>query len=322
MFFSLFWCLLALLSATTSLRPVPEIIYQATYNGSWLENLAITSCNKILSTRLDVAELWLIDPDNKAAAVKVHTFPNANGVTGITEIRKGVFAMAAMTIDLAISAVAPNSSTIWTVDISDEKHPIVSLLTTIPDISFPNGLTTWDADTFLISDSVQGAVYSIDSKTGAHRVVVQHPSMLPAVDAPANIGINGVKKFGNYLYYTCSTQGLFARVPLSSRKGVITATGAVEILASGEFMDDFAITPDGTAFIAGNFNQELFELPPGGQLSVFAGAATSLEVAGCTSVGVSKDGEEMFVATGGASANPVNGSVIEPAKIVKFILDK
>ncbi|KAE9966477.1 hypothetical protein BLS_006963 [Venturia inaequalis] len=319
---SLFLSLLAFPCAVAPLKAVPEIIYQATYNGSWLENLAVTSCNKILATRLDVAELWLIDPDNKAAVVKLHSFPNANGVTGITEIRKNVFAMAVMTIDLATATVAPNSSFIWTVDISDEKDPIITLLKSISDISFANGLTTWDNNTFLISDSVQGAVYSMDSRTGAHRMVVQDATMAPAVNSAANIGINGIKRFGNYMYYTCSTKGLFARVPLMHFQGIITATGPVEILASGVFMDDFTITSDGTAFIAGNFNQDLFELPLGGQLSIFAGASTSLDVAGCTSVGLSKDRRELFVATSGASANPVNGTVIEPAKILKFILGK
>lgn len=301
---------------------VPETVYQAPNVGSWLENLAITPDNKILTTRLDVPELWLIDPTAKSAS-KVHTFPNANGLTGIAQFSKDIYAVTAMTIELATATVSPNSSSIWKVDMTNEKYPSINLLAAIPEVSFPNGLATWDEETILIADSVQGAVYSVNTKTGAYNIVIKDPSMLPAAGAPVKIGINGIKRFGDYVYYTSSTQELFARIPMTKSSTHIIPTGPVEVLSSGTFADDFAIhSGDGTAFLAGNVNNQLFKLPLGGAISVFAGAATSLEVAGCTSVGFAKHGEMLYVATTGALGAPVNGTAVEPAKIVRFILNE
>src|SRR5436190_22690083 len=66
--------------------------------GSWVENISIRPNGNILLTRLDVPELWEINPLSRSTSYNarlVYTFPNATGLTGIAEVAPDVFAVTA-----------------------------------------------------------------------------------------------------------------------------------------------------------------------------------------------------------------------------------
>ncbi|KAH7012345.1 hypothetical protein B0J12DRAFT_778574 [Macrophomina phaseolina] len=297
-----------------SRAPTVSTLYQFSSNGSWVENLAVRSNGELLVTRADVPELWSVSP-SKGSASLVYSFPNANGLLGITEICPDVFAVVAGVLSLSTATATPGSFVIWKVDLKHRK-PIVTLTKAIPEALFLNGVTTFDAKLgiVLIADSVKGAIWRLNTKTGAYSIALSDPTMLPAPGQP--IGVNGVKVFNRHVYYTSSTQGRFCRVAVDAQA---SSTGPVEIIAGGFFQDDFTFSHDGTAYITTNVENTVLKVTPQGQLSVVAGSANSSVVAGATACQFGRTQKEegvLYVTTSGAQAAPVNGTFIEPGKVV------
>jgi hypothetical protein len=85
----------------------PTLVYQFPNNGSWIENLAERPDGQLLFTRSDDPNLYLIDPKSVSAKL-VHLFPDANGLTRITEIKSDVYAVASLYLNLMV-VIANNS---------------------------------------------------------------------------------------------------------------------------------------------------------------------------------------------------------------------
>jgi hypothetical protein len=297
-------------------------VFQFSQVGTWLENLAIRSSGTILATRVDVPELWSIDPVSGTGALAATIPGNAtNTLLGITEIAHDVFAVVAGQINLKTVTPTAGSWAIWKVDYSKgAATPDVSIIKAIPEGLFLNGITTFCDDSILIADCGQGVIYRLNWKTGSYAIALSDDSMKPATGTP--IGVNGVKTRDNYVYYTSSTQKKFMRVPVDKSA---KATGPYEVIATGFFQDDFVLAPwdDGKPYIATNYEDTVVTLDEKGDVHVVAGSNTSLAVAGSTAVQVGRmKGEErtLYVTTSGGLAAPVNGTVVEPAKLVKIQL--
>jgi hypothetical protein len=112
--------------------------------------------------------------------------------------------------------------------------------------------------------------------------------MLPATDAIAPFGVNGVritKKHGRagYLYYSTSFPSGFYRVRVDKDNVV---QGAPELLSSpNAAIDDFALAKDGTAYLTSNANHYLLRRERNGNVTVIGGNGTTETIfAGSTSV--------------------------------------
>jgi hypothetical protein len=303
-------------------QPFLSTVHQFPTNGTWIENLAVRTNGHILITRTDVPELWTIDPFTKTASL-IHSFSDATALTGITEVYDDTFAIVALNSSLATFSSTPGTGAIWKVNMKSRK-PVISLVQRMPDSIFPNGLTTLNskAGDILIADSGKGVVFKMNTNTGAYSIALTDPNtMLPASNGPIPIGINGVKLFKGHVYYTSTTRQLFCRVPVSA---LGEATGPYEVLASGFYQDDFTLSEDGVAYISGNANDEVLKVGLDGTVSVAAGNPESLDVAGATSCAFAKGGDNkgiLYVATGGALGAPINGTIVEPGKIVTLRVD-
>ncbi|MCJ1458665.1 hypothetical protein MMC28_009039 [Mycoblastus sanguinarius] len=95
----------------------------------------------------------------------------------------------------------------------------------IPDPSLINGLTIPPNCTILAADSYNSVVYSINTNTGAYKVVVSDP--LKKNNGPVNV--NGIKDRGSYLYFTSSGGSLVAKFEIDLTDG--TAKGAATVVA-------------------------------------------------------------------------------------------
>jgi hypothetical protein len=295
-------------------------IYQFPNNGSWIENIAVRRNGQLLVTRLDVPELWSIDPKHRAASL-LHSFSEVTSLAGITEVREDVFAIAGFNFSTTTGQTYPGSGRILLADLS-KQSPSFKAFGNIPQSILLNGIATFDPcpGVILIAESIFGLVYKLDLDTGAYALVSNDTALQAAPDASSPVGVNGLKVRGNYLYFTSSSLGKFGRLPLT--KNALPA-GPIEISASlGEFLDDFVLARDGTAFIATDFGNTVIKVIPDGSISTVAGSITSLEVAGDTSLAWAPGVAEkvLYVATGGAQSAPVNGTIIEPAKIVTLHL--
>ncbi|KAJ6589156.1 hypothetical protein B0H19DRAFT_1226773 [Mycena capillaripes] len=264
-------------AAQATSPPFPSHVIFQEPDSLFLENLAVRATSELLITSAASPTLFTLNPTIPNPTLSpLHTFPNATALTGITEYRPGVFALAASIVNLTTIRWVPGSIVIWSLDFTvPSPSPEVRALGRLPiNALCANGLTTLPGhpDTLLIADCVGGAVWQMDAHTGQSRVVVQDAAMLPGVSA---LGINGLHVRDAYLYFTNSQQDIFARVALrvamNGGKTVVSAAGPVKTLASitgptGTGPDDFALDREGRAWVTAHPGKIALLSPPvGGQ---------------------------------------------------------
>ncbi len=292
-----------------------RVVFQLADIGTWFENIAVRPSGTLLATRLDVAELWEIDPATGSGSALV-TFPEPlKSLTGITEVSPDVFAVGAGQYNLGAGTVAASFG-VYLVDLNSAS-PVPKLVTQIPEAGLINGMTTWGADILLVGDSEFGALYKVDVAAGTYTKLLADETMGSPEEAPLQIGINGIKRLGNHLYFTNSMRQTIFRVPLDANAA---ATGPVETVVSGLPLDDLAFDEAGTAYVTTHVGNSIVTVTPGAKEGVVsAGSADSLELAGCTAAAFGRrpgDKKALYVVTCGALTMPVKGEETEPAKIV------
>ncbi|RHZ65998.1 uncharacterized protein CDV56_109442 [Aspergillus thermomutatus] len=306
-------------SGTTNASSI-STVFQFNHNGTWLENIAVRPNGKLLVTRLDAPELWLIDPANPNAAEAgslFYSFANATSLLGITEINRDVYAVVAGNFSIASVASTLGSYVVWRLDASGSARPSASVLARIPEAEFLNGIVRFGQNTLLITDSAKGVIWRLDMSTGQYSQALSDPSMLPAAGQPYAVGVNGIDVRGKYVYYTSTTQMLFCRVPVNS---MASATGPVEVITSGITPDDFMLGSDGTAYITTNPDNGLVKVDPKGRVKLVAGNQFTIAVGGSTAVASNQDGSVLYITTSGGQFSPILGTLIEPAKVVAIHL--
>ncbi|RFU34148.1 hypothetical protein B7463_g2232, partial [Scytalidium lignicola] len=298
-----------------------KVVFQLPNVGSWFENLAITSTGTLLATRVDVPEIWSIDPTT-GEGKKLISFPSpTTSVTGIDELRPNFFAIGAGQYDLTKGTI-PGTWGVWTYDLSEPSKAPVKV-TDVPPIGLLNGLATWDETHVFVVDSTFGKIFSVDVIQGTFDTVSDDELLAPGEGAFIPLGVNGIKVHPSdrHVYITNSARMFFGRL-LVSADG--KAAGPVEVLARGFLTDDFAFGPNGEdVYITTHGSNTIVKvhIKDGGlnQAAVeVAGDKGTLELAGGTACAFGKgkdDTQVLYVVCAGALSMPVDGKV-EPAKVV------
>lgn len=206
----------------------------------------------------------------------------------------------------------------WKVDLN--RLPVkATKITDIPSGVFLNGATNLnDNGAILVADSGAGTVYRVDVHTGNYTIVLDQPTMNYTASAliSLHIGINGLHVRDNYLYYTSSTLGIFARIPIHPDG---TANGAAEIIAHNGFGDDFIFDRAGNAYVATNLQSTVQKITPAGNITTVAGSANSTLLAGSTAAKFGRtaaDSSVLYVTTDGESTNAAGETVIGTGGVV------
>ncbi|KAJ7204293.1 hypothetical protein C8J57DRAFT_1735083 [Mycena rebaudengoi] len=250
--------LFAPLLACATTTPSTKLIYQSP-TGLFLENIVVRPCSNFLVTSVLSPTLFTLDPTATIPTLDpVFTFPNVTGLTGIVEYRPDVYAVVAAQLNVTTARDIPGTASIWSVDLTSAARPLakkIALLPTLKDGIF-NGLTkvAGRPDIVLVAESASGSVWEINTLTGASRIAIQDESMMPGgTEGPVVLGINGVRGYGDALYFTNTLRSTFSRVPLDVRGAHVRAVGAVQLLVPGfaaGFPDDFTIDAKGFAWVA------------------------------------------------------------------------
>lgn len=304
-----------------------KTVFQLATKPSWFENLAVRACGTLLVTRMDVPELWEVDPRTGAGRA-ILTIPSVSGLTGINELgARDVFVVGGGDYDFTPGkGTVPGTYGLWRVDLRGPQPKASPIVTKMAEIGLLNGTATWDGRTVLAADSIAGVVYKVDVETGAYEVCLDVEAMKAAPGSPFPLGVNGVKVHDGHVYFTSTTRGVFGRVPVGADA---KAAGPVEVLAEGFWQDDCCVAADGTAYVVTHVSNMVMRVPPpragagAGAAVVVAGDAASMAVAGGTACALGRtedDGNVLYVCTSGANAVPVNGQS-EGAKIVAIQLD-
>jgi hypothetical protein len=299
-------------------------------NETWVENLYIRSNGDIIATVLSSSDLYLIDPfkDSKDNAVLLNSFPGFMGLAGITEIKPNVYAVIAGNWSDIIFATTPGSYSVWEVDLTCYKNKgndngvEVRKIADMPQAGFLNGMIPLgtEKEVVLISDAYLGVIWKLDTKTGKYEVILDEPEMKDAPNPVTVLGVNGIKLRQGFLYFTCSTQEIFARVAINA-DGTKNVGTKVEILATGIFGDDFALDRDGNAWIAADPVNTLYRVTVDGKVANVLGSPTGGRgvVAGITAAqfGVTqKDRDILYLTSNGGIPSLINEGAIVGGKII------
>jgi hypothetical protein len=277
-------------------------------------------------------------------ATLLHEFTSIDGVGGIAEIRPDTFVVIGGNLTESGNGIAGTFEA-WEVILPSEGNQpsLVRKIADIPDAVYLNGAApllpanfnnydhgSIDTSVVLMSDSTLGAVFRLDVDSGRSEVVFRDPVMAPIPGQ--TFGINGIKIRHGYLYFDNSLTLDIYRLPLTANGYAVPGGPAAQLVATvngtgAPFVDDFTFGSDGAIWACTNLGDTivLFKPVEGTHGSAFeppvvvVGAETQLTVAGATAAvfGTGKDDPyTLYVTTSGALAAPVNGTVIEPAKVV------
>ena len=280
-----------------------------------MENISIRPNGRILLTRLDVPELWEINPLSRSTSYNarlLYTFPNATGLTGIAEVAPDIFAVTAG--DTTNPAGHAGAFSIWKVNMNSEGNAAATKVVTVAEALALNGmalLSSQAGGAILVGDHVQGFVYRVNMANGDYSVAIQDPAML-SNGPPGTIGINGMKIQEGHLFFTNLFQGTLCKIPIDSRTGV--ATGPVSVITSNVFgADDFALDSSGTPYVAVFPSNKLVAVKRTGEVIDIAG-----DIVGPTSAAFGRnedDRKTIYVTTSGFSFGPSGVTPVEGGRV-------
>ncbi|MCJ1419249.1 hypothetical protein MMC32_005602 [Xylographa parallela] len=182
----------------------------------------------------------------------------ADGVGGIAELAPDVFYVVVGNFTISDLEGTPGTYSIWEVDMNTfsggENGTVITSaavrkITDIPGARTANGLIALNQHEgiLLVADSKLGAIWSVNVKTKLCEILIQD-SLMNASSDPSSLGVNGIKVFNGFLYFTNTQAGTFSRVPINAN-GI--AIGAAEVVQTGLITaDDFILDMAGDAYIA------------------------------------------------------------------------
>jgi len=316
----------AALATTTAAQYPLSLIYQFenAFSGVGyvnIENIAVRSCNgQLLLNTVTGAILAQLDPIAASPQPEIIVnLTNALGngqpgsLTGIAELYtevRDVYAVAAGNFQFGpqvpggVEGVA-GSFSVWTIDLNGPEAK-ATLVTTIPEAGALNGVTAipgGNKDLVLIADSILGAVWAVNVKTGEYKTVIQSDLWLPSPEV--RFGVNGLKVNGPYLYFTNSAQMTFGAVPIDLETGEALGEVTPFVMGpNGTNFDDFSFKPNvGDAWIATQPNA-VYEVPRDGSVNLVAGGGEDQTLLGPTSTAFGNDGCTLYITTGGVGGGP------------------
>lgn len=282
-----------------------------------IENIALRESNGQFLLNIVTGAIQAQFNPQAGSAELIVNLTNALGngqpgsLTGIAESYPDVFTVAAGNFQFGPQvpggvAGITGSFSVWSIDLTGHEAK-ASLITTIPEAGFLNGVTTIQnghPDYVLIADSLNGLIYRVNVKTGEYKSTIASPLWLgnPGIQ----IGINGIHTQEGYLFWTNSAQSTFGAVPIDLHTA--EATGPVTIFANapnGTSFDDFAFKPGtGEIFLATQPNA-ISLIPREGQPVIVAGGGDDMTLAGPTSCAFGADGCTLYITTGGVGGGPM-----------------
>lgn len=187
-----------------------------------------------------------------------------------------------------------------------------SLLVSLPDAIFLNGLTRLTENLYLIADSYQGAIWELNIAQSSVRIWLEHPLLARSNAENATPAVNGLKIFDNVLYASNTQNAQIIRIPIQADH----QPGEPEIFVQNVNIDDFAFDKAGNLYGTTHVFNSVVKIAPDGNVTTIAQAEQGM--AGTTAVAFGKSADHLthlyVVTNGGMSFPPPTG--IESAKVV------
>lgn len=311
----------------------PRVVHEYS-NPTWLENIAVRPNGDILATELSpVPNLYHIANPESPSPIStiIHTFNSTGSISGITEVKPDVFILVGFE-ETAIAQPVPRTGEVWKVDFSTRRRPIISKVSSTPNITLSNGIIALPGgEAILIADSYNGYVYRFDLESGHASLVLNYPEMKPlANDLGLVLGVNGLHIYGDFLYFTNSFASTIYRIRINLITGHARSGAVIEPVTHADttLLDDFIMDNRGGLYAAAGGEATIRFAPHGAKnMTIVAGSPNSLSYAGPTAMAFGRSAGRtnynvLYVTTDGGIAAPVNGSLTEGGKIIALYPNK
>ena len=301
-------------------------------NGTWAENIAVRPNGNLLVTRIDVPELYELDPSaSNSTPELVYRFPKAQTLFGIAESSPDRFAVLAGNFSFDTGS-QKGSYSVWNVDFSSSNEsigaaPQVSKVVDLTEGEFLNGVSSLSNDTVLVGDLEAGVIYGVNVNTGTYYLASKDPVLAPAPNPVlGEVGVNGIHVRGNYLYFVTSGTNVFGRFRIGP-DGVQVGEASVIAQRPNATLgfDDFTYDSHGNFYLVTVGGNSVEQVNLNGQSRIIAGSLNSTAIAQPTAAHLGRganDKNVLYVTTAGGLAFPVNGNTIVGAQVVAVDLGK
>jgi hypothetical protein len=263
---------------------------------TFLESIAVSEDGTLFFTSYLDGKVWKMQADESPT---VHT------------VISGKAAGLVFTPDNNLLLSAWNEQNMPTVFLISPQGN-ATVLVTMPDAIFLNGLTPLDSDLYLIADSYLGVIWELNLTTKKTEIWLQHSYLARSSSESEFPAVNGLKIFQNTLYASNTEQMQLVKIPL----GLDKQAGEPEIWLQNVNLDDFAFDLDGNLYGTTHIYNSVVKITPNGSITTIAQAEQ--QVTGSTALAFGKtesDRTKVYVVTnGGMSYPPATG--VESAKVV------
>ncbi|MGL5943788.1 MAG: SMP-30/gluconolactonase/LRE family protein [Waterburya sp.] len=190
----------------------------------------------------------------------------------------------------------------------------VTVLVTIPDAMFLNGLTPLAEDRYLIADSYRGAIWELNSAEKTVRIWLEHPDLARSSSEKEFPAVNGLKIYGNALYASNTEKMQLVKIPIQ----LDGQPSKPEILLQPVNLDDFAFDQDGNLYGTTHIYNSVVKITLGGHMTIIAQSEQGMTGSTALAFGQGEsDRTSVYVVTnGGMSFPPSTG--LEPSKVVQL----
>ena len=291
---------------------------------TYLQDVTIAYNGEIyMTTVFPDASIYCVSgaTNTTATASLVHKFDDLNAATGIFESQPGIFTfLAGKQSDLGVGI--HGTFGVFELDTTRGK-PIITELVHVPDGGLIVGVIPVPdvPNTLLVSDSMLGKVWRINTVTRECKEVLHDVSMNPPAWAPLPFGIGGIQLHKGYLYFVLCFEARIYRIRFTE-DGYPAPGAEVELVLElrSIYIDNFVIGPgdDDIIWAATNADNRLFAIKPDRIATVVAGAPDELKLAGVVAGAFGRlpgDTNTLYLVTAGGLLNPINGSLFEGGKV-------
>ncbi|MCJ1460110.1 hypothetical protein MMC28_010489 [Mycoblastus sanguinarius] len=282
-----------------------DLIFRFPPQKAAIENIHTQPNGHLLLTTLHSGDLYTLDPFVQSPQAKViASLPGATGLCGIATVDAMANIYAIGGGEHISFGWAPGSVATWVVQIKEDGTS--SVLARVPVDATLNGMDSLPANRQIVLavDSKGGRVMRINTQTLQVDVAFDDPSLGPSPIFP--LGVNGARVRDDYLYFTNSGQGTFARIPIDHNGNKV---GDAQVLATlpqpparaDNAYDDFIFDHAGNAYVALHSSSYVKITPKGDQAVFLNETGYSPGLIEPTSAALSLDGMTLYLCTAGTT---------------------
>jgi hypothetical protein len=190
----------------------------------------------------------------------------------------------------------------------------VTVLVTMTDAMFLNGLTPLQSDRYLVADSYRGAIWELNTREKTAKIWLEHPYLARSSSDREFPAVNGLKIYENTLYASNTEKMQIVKIPIQ----LDGKPDEPEIFLQPVNLDDFAFDRDGNLYGTTHIYNSVVKIEPSGCITTIAQAEQGLTGSTALAFGRGEnDRTSIYVVTnGGMSFPPPTG--LESAKVVRL----